>query len=51
MYGVKNTSYEILSIHSLQVDAERHKDKLGGSPLVVVEDTKENLLANLKQDD
>lgn len=50
MWGVKNTSNEILSMHTLQADADAQKTRLGGDPLVVVEDTKENLIASLKQD-
>jgi len=50
MWGVQNTSNEILSIHTLEVDADASLTRLGGAPLVVVEDTNDNLIAALKQD-
>lgn len=45
MWGVKNTSNEILSIHTKEVDAEAHKTRLADETLVLVEDTKDNLMA------
>ena len=50
MWGVKNTSNEILSMHTNEADAELQKTRMGGDPLVVVEDTEENLVATFKQD-
>jgi len=50
MYGVKNTSNEILSIHTLESDAEAQKARLNDETLVIVEDTKANLMANVPQE-
>ena len=45
MWGVKNTSNQILSIHTKQSDADEQKTRFADETLVVVEDTKENLEA------
>lgn len=50
MWGVKNTSNEILSIHTLEADADVHKTRLADGTLVVIEDTEANLITNLIQD-
>jgi hypothetical protein len=43
MWGVKNTSNEILSVHTLETDADAQKTRYGDGTLVVVEDTQANL--------
>lgn len=49
MWGIKNTSNEIVSMHTNESDAKVHKDRLNDETLILIEDTKENLIANLKQ--
>lgn len=44
MFAVKNTSNVVLSIHTSESDANDQKTRLNDVTLVVVEDTKDNLL-------
>jgi hypothetical protein len=50
MFGVKNTSDEILSIHTNEIDAITQIELFADASLVVVEDTEANLVAALKQE-
>ena len=51
MFGVKNTSNEILSMHTLEVDAEASKTRLDDETLVIVEDSEANLITAFVQEE